>query len=383
MAKNPNGSGSISYDKRRKRYRARLTVQTPDGPKRKALSYVKTWQAAHDELVAALSQYGRRTVVLDAEKVTVAEYMRDWLATTARVNTNAESHDRYRRDIEVRILPAVGSLKLADLRGVHVRTARQEMIDAGYAPSTIVATMTTFSAALKQAVADELISRNPADGVPRPTTREQAMRILSANDAARLVESVAGTEYEAFYALALKVGARSGELRALRWTDLDWQARTLSIRRAVAGPHRRFGPTKTGSERTVKLSPDLMGRLKRHRVLQDTARLAATRWEDLGLIFCNHLPRTSGRSVPGGGVLPHNSVRNRFLRHLDAVGIERVRFHDLRHTAASLMLQGGVDIRTAADILGHANPAMTLSRYAHVMGGMRDRAAEVMASYPF
>ena len=148
MAKNANGEGSISYDKRRKRWRARVSYPARDGSGaiRRHLGWFKTRDEAHAALVEALSRGGRRRLTMDADRTTLAEYFDDWLENTARVNVTDGTYRQYSSHGRDHILPAIGTEKLSDLRAIHVRLLKQELLDKGLAPKTAAYVLGTLRA---------------------------------------------------------------------------------------------------------------------------------------------------------------------------------------------------------------------------------------------
>ena len=179
---------------------------------------------------------------------------------------------------------------------------------------------------------------------------------------------------EALYAVAVWLGPRQGELTALMWADVNPERRIMRIWRSVNtnGAGEIWSSTKTGEEREIILPENIATSLMRHRKIQAEEKLGAgASWRNLDLVY----PNTKG------GVNRRTTVWENFQRHCERAGLPRRRFHDLRDTAATLMIRSGVDVRTVADILGHAGPAMTLRRYAHVLPDMRERAANLIDSY--
>lgn len=180
-----------------------------------------------------------------------------------------------------------------------------------------------------------------------------------------------GARDEALLTLALRTGMRQGELAALRWEDVDLTDKPSIVvwRSADTRTKMRVSTTKTGKERKVHIGPRTVEVLKAHRARQLEERMAATSWADTGLVF----PNTKGK------IRRRDSVM-RSLRHLleEADLPKNVRFHDLRHTAGTLALRQGVPLHTVSKMLGHADPAMTLRRYAHVLDDMREDAAQAM-----
>jgi integrase len=189
-----------------------------------------------------------------------------------------------------------------------------------------------LSGALKQAVRWQLITTNPANATKRPKQSQREIKPLSTAEAKRLLAAAEGDRHEGLYVLALSTGARIGELLGLRWSDLDFDAGTLRIERtrsaAKTGP--TFGSPKGGRARTVHLTPMAVESLRSHRTRQSAERLAAVVWEDADLIFPT---RT------GGVVRPSTLTDDHFKPLLERAGLPRsVRFHDLRHTCATLLL---------------------------------------------
>ena len=180
-----------------------------------------------------------------------------------------------------------------------------------------------------------------------------------------------GTRDEALIALALRTGMRQGELAALRWEDVDLTGKpSITVRRSAdTRTKTRVSTTKTGKERKIHVGPRTVEVLKAHRAKQREERMAATSWTDPGLVF----PNTKGK------IRRRDSVMRSLRQFLGEAGLPtKIRFHDLRHTAGTLALQQGVPLHTVSRMLGHADPAMMLRRYAHVLDDMRDDAAQAM-----
>jgi integrase len=229
-----------------------------------------------------------------------------------------------------------------------------------------------LSVALNQAVDDGLIPTNPAARVKKAAVRgESPMRALSNEEASRLLSAAEGTRDEALITLALRTGMRQGELAALRWEDLDLSERgSVTVRRSADTRTRtRVSTTKTGEERRIGIGSRTVAVLKGHKKRQLEERMAASSWADPGLVF----PNAKGK------IRRRDSVMRSLRRFLAEAGLPaEVRFHDLRHTAATLAIKQGIPIPTVSKMLGHSDPAMTLRRYAHVLEDMRQEAARAM-----
>jgi len=201
------------------------------------------------------------------------------------------------------------------------------------------------------------------------------MRSLSEVEARRLMEVVRGTRREAMYLVALKLGPRAGEIRALRWHDVDIARGTLTIEFSCSTQNGVvWGPSKGGEPRTLKLSPGLIQSLEAHAELQRLERAVSKRWDDPTLVFPNQR----------GGVYRHQGMHVAFKRDLEVAGLPKeIRFHDLRHTAGTLLLRAGTPVHVVSKILGHSDPAMTLRRYSHALPDMQESAALAMDKYGF
>lgn len=365
-----NGEGTIS---RRKdgRWVARYFIQTTEGQKRKAL-YARTRSEAASKLASAIAERDGRPLTAEPSKLALRDYFAEWLASK-RLGLAPDTYRRYASIVEGHLYQ-LGSLKLSELRRVHIETLKGRL-RGKLEPSTTRHVMAVLSSALNQAVAWELIDSNPATHVSRPKDRETKMRSLSEEEAAKLVGAARGTRREAMYLLALKLGLRAGELRALRWSDIEGGEATLTVERSVSTQNGLvWGPTKTGEGRTIRLSRGLLGALSEHQRRQRMERAASRSWSDRSLVFPNSR----------GGVWRHQGMHVAFKRDLEAAGLPKeIRFHDLRHTAATLMLRAGTPVNVVAKILGHSDPAMTLRRYSHALPDMQESAALAMDKYSF
>jgi integrase len=218
-----------------------------------------------------------------------------------------------------------------------------------------------------------MVPRNPADAVkaPRPTPEE--MRPLSPDEAHKLVEAAHGDRLEALYILALQTGMRQGELLALKWEDVDLNRGMVHVRRTLVRSRGRFSlgePKTKKSRRPVNLTSAAVEALKTHlgRQLEDIQRLGDL-YRDDGLVF------TSG---VGTLINPSNLRRRSFEPLLQRAGLPQLRFHDLRHTCATLLLSRNANPKLVQELLGHATVAITLDTYSHVIPGMGNLTARTM-----
>ena len=371
MGKRGNGEGSIT---RRKDglYVARYTVQTATGSKRKAL-YGKTRSEVAAKLSKALADR-ESGLMFDADNMTVGAYLARWLSDSVRGTVRISTFERHEQIVRAHLVTAFGRMKVKNLTPAHVRSLHREKLEDGLAPATVRKIHSTLHKALSQAVADGLIPRNAAEvKAPRPAPDE--MRPLSEAEARTFLDAarVAEDRFEALYVLAITTGLRRGELLGLRWDDADLDRGTLRVGRALVREGGRWvvGETKTKrGRRRVNLTPRTVAALKAHRKrqLEQRVRLAGL-YEDQGLIFA---------SENGTPLNPENLVKRSFKPLLKRAGLPEIRFHDLRHTCATLLLGRGVHPKIVQELLGHATIAMTLDTYSHYLPSMGDQASGAM-----
>jgi integrase len=370
MGKRGNGEGSIS---RRKDglYMARYTIQTPTGTKRKTI-YGKEREEVADKLIEALSNRNKG-LVFDADNLKLGEYLGRWLTDSVRDTVRPTTFERYEQVVRVHIRPALGKVKLKNLTSAHVRGLYRQKLDAGLSSRTVQYVHVTLHKALKQAVSDGLIPRNVTEAAKPPQVRREEMQPLTAEQVKVLFEAAKGDRLEALYVLAVTTGLRQGELLGLRWDDIDLEVGTLQVRRtlttAKGGPVLSTPKTK-GSRRSVKLSQTALKALRSHleRQLEEIDRVGDL-WCENGLIFASE----------GGSLLSRQHVTaHRFKPLLKRAGLPEIRFHDLRHTCATLLLIKNVNPKVVSEMLGHSSIAITLDTYSHVLPTMQESAAKAM-----
>ena len=369
--KRANGEGSKARLRKDGRYEARAVLDTPTGRARVSF-YGKTAKEANDQKIEALANQNKGILFSDPKGLTVAEYLSRWLSDTTCYQVSEGTFLRYERTCRNHLVPFFGRLRLRDLTPAHVRAFKAAKIEEGLNPNTVGSMQGVLNASLNQAVDDGLLPTNPAARVKKAAKRGEApMRALSHEEASRLIAAAAGTRDEALIVTALRTGMRQGELAALRWEDLDLsEGGSVAVRRSAdTRTQTRVSVTKTGAERTIGIGTRTVEVLKAHKKRQLEERMAASSWADPSLVF----PNTKGK------IRRRDSVMRSLRRLLAEAGLPgEVRFHDLRHTAATLAIKQGIPIPTVSKMLGHSDPAMTLRRYAHVLEDMRHEAARVM-----
>jgi integrase len=367
--KRGNGEGSI-YRRKDGRWVGQYTIYTATGPKYRYL-YGKTRAVVAEKLTKAMADRNGG-LIFDAGNLTVGEYLDRWLSDSVRGTVRTSTFERHEGIIRLHIKPFLGHVGLKKLASVHVRGLHREKLDAGLATATVRKIHSTLHKALSQAVVDGLIPRNAADvKAPRPAPEE--MQPLSEAEARAFLDAARGDRFEPLYMLAISTGLRRGELLGLRWKDVDLERATLRVGRALVRErgHYTLGETKTRrGRRQINLTPRTVNALRVHRKKQLEEKMRrADLYKDHGLIFASGV---------GTLVHPENMVRRSFKPLLERSGLPEIRFHDLRHTCATLLLGRGVHPKLVQELLGHATIAMTLDTYSHYLPSMGDQAAGAM-----
>jgi len=211
------------------------------------------------------------------------------------------------------------------------------------------------------------------EGIKVPKPKKKEINPLSPDQARAFLAAARGDRFEALYVLAVHCGLREGELLGLKWEDVDLDAGTLAVRRTLSETRtgHRFEPPKNGKGRNIKLTAGAVEAMRRHRKPQLEKRIQfAGLYEDHGLVFPNQVGKTMNAK---------NLTARSFKPLLDRAGLPRsVRVHDLRHTCATVLLSKNVHPKFVQELLGHANIAITLNTYSHVLPGMGDHTAAAM-----
>ena len=375
MSKNGNGEVSIYPHKRNGKkvgYRGAYVVYTAAGPKRRYVTG-KTREETRKKLAKAMADRDGG-LAFDAGTLTVGEYVERWLKDSVQGTIRQSTYDVYGYMVHPHIVPGLGRLKLKSLNPAHVRAFYRDRLDTGLSPATVHKMHVVLHKALDGAVSDGLIPRNAAKGVkvPQAGSRKE-IRPLTSQQARDLFDAARGDRLEALYVLAIATGLRQGELLALKWEDVELEEAVLRVRRTLtrSGGKVEVGPPKTpNSRRSVGLTSRAVEALRAHlaRQLAEMEEMGSL-YRPGGLVFANEI----------GGIINPSNLRNRHLvRLLERAKLPKVRFHDLRHTCATLLLTKNVNPKIVSEMLGHSSISVTLDTYSHVLPTMRANAVRAL-----
>jgi integrase len=360
--KRGHGEGHIYQVGRR--FRAEITV---GGVRHRA--YFDTRREAVNWL-AEIRLKAERGLLPEPSKVTVAEYLAFWLENAVRPSVRPPTFRQREQYVRNHISPVLGAVRLQALKPADIQALYADRLRAGLSRRSVQIIHAILRRALKQAVDWGLIGHNPADRVrpPRPEPRE--MRVLSPEEARRFLEAARNFDYYVLFVLALATGLRLGELNGLRWQDVDLEAGVLYVRRTLyrlRGKWVEGEPKSAAGKRKVVLPALAVEALREHRVAQLEARLrAGPAWEDSGLVFTT----AAGRPIHPG------DIRRALKAVLSRAGLGPLRFHDLRHSHATMLLVAGENPRVVQERLGHSQISLTLQTYSHVLPDLQRQAAE-------
>ena len=365
--KRGNGEGSI-----RKRpdglWEARITDE--DG-KRKSV-YGKTRALVAAKLTAALRAKDQGIPVQRDERLTLAAFLRDWLPRhAARIEQSTAS--RYREFIELHIAPTLGKTTLTRLTAQDLERLYAKKLES-LSPSTVKKIHLCLHLALEDALRKGLVVRNVCDLATVPKPPRARFDVWNQDEANTFLQAARGERLEALYVLALSVAMRQGELFALKWRDVDLDTGALylsgSVRRHTGLGLILKAPKTATSRRRIRLPAHAVDALRRHKARQDEEReILGDVWDDQDLVFAN----TVGR-----GLERQNVDAKDYYPLVERAGVPRIRFHDLRHTCATLLLRAGVHPKKVSELLGHASIAITLDLYSHFLPDMQEETAAAM-----
>jgi integrase len=302
----------------------------------------------------------------------VGAFLKRWLEDCAKPKVRHRTYVSYEQLIRLHLIQGLGHLRLAKLGPDDVQHFLNRKRATGLSARSVQYLHAVLRHALGQALRWGLVGRNVASLVDPPRAQRPEVRPLSPEQARDLLKLLKSDRLEGLYSVALGVGLRQGEALGLHWSDVDLEAGTLTVRVTLQriGKKIEFVEPKTArSRRTIALPAVAVAALRRHRSRQLKERLVAgTDWKEHGLVFASSI----------GTPLDSRNVTHRLQEMLDDAGLPRLRFHDLRHTAASLLLAQGVHPRVVMEILGHSQIKLTMDTYSHVIPALQREAADKM-----
>jgi len=344
--------------------------------KQKWVAFRGTKKAADAKLVELLHQASAGTLILPG-KITVAQFLEHWLENYCTPNLGRRTTDGYRDIVRRRLIPNLGSILLAELKPERIQRLYAQLLKngrldgkGGLTPRSVQAYHQCLHRALKMAVEWELVGRNPADAVRLPKVQHHEIAPIDEDEARRVLEAAKGTPYHAIIHLALHTGMRRSELLGLKWADVDLTLGQIEVKRTLHQTRDRSidirAPKTDKGRRPIPLPPSATLTLRDYWAEQDRIHTELGKPLQSGdFVFCD----------PDGSCWLPDRVTHFWVRLRNKVGV-KARWHDLRHTHATVLLIQGVHPKIVQERLGHASIGITVDTYSHVVPGLQQAAAK-------
>jgi integrase len=387
MSRRGNSEGSIGQRKDG-RWESRIDLGYCNGKRRRKSIYGETRKEVQEKLTRALRarQLG---LPVESDRLTVGAWLTQWLGMQKPPATKPKTYEAYEGDLRIHLIPALGNRPLVKLQPQEVREFMRAKIEAGFSSKSIRNYRATLRAALNVAMQDGLIARNSAALAKPPRLEKRPAHVFSQEEALRFLQAARGHRLEAVFTVALSLGLRQGEILGLRWEDIDLDAARLQVSHTLQrirrpgeakGKLELIAPKTDKSRRAIALPQVAVSALYAHRGRQEQERKSCgSRWRDTGMVFTtgigtmldqrNMLRAFYGiMNTPDPGDPEPDTKKKRKL-------FPRLRFHDLRHSAATLLLAQGVHARYIMELLGHSSITLTMNTYGHVLEEMQKETA--------
>lgn len=387
MGKRANGEGTIVKIKKDGKvigWRAAIVIgYRADGTADRRWVSGKTQEEAKNNL-EGIKKAMESGSVIPGERWTVERLLTYHHDHKAAEGIKPNTVRSYRDIARLCIVPHLGKVHLENLRALDVSAWLTKLHRLGMSAARRGYALRILKMALREGVRLEVLDRNVADAIKPPRKEEHEMQFWTEQEALRFMKKAEQDRLGAAFYLALTTGMRRGEVLGLKWTDIDWAKSSLKVRHnLVEVRHESEGriyqgkptvsklrvevqaPKTKRSKREIPLSPKTMEKLHAHREQQKIEKYnAAEGWTEAGFVF----------PTPLGTPTDPRNFYTRFQELVQVAGVPRIRLHDLRHTAASLMILRGIPPKTVSERLGHASVAFTLQVYTHLYDQQKEEA---------
>jgi integrase len=359
-----HGEGSIHQ---RKDGRYQISISLENG-KRKTY-YAKTKKEALEKLRQVQHEQQQGMLVEGPEQM-LEQFLWDWLKIHKQ-SVRPRSYERYEAIIRLHLVPTLGEVKLQKLTAQQLDRLYAQKLEDGLHPTTVAAIHNMLHTALDKAIRLGLISRNVCKLVTPPRVTQKEIKTLTVEQIRKLLEVAKSDPLEALFVLAVTTGMRRGELFGLKWQDIDFQKGILYVQRALVRMptgegYKETEPKTKKSKRPIVLTARALEALNEHRARQlEQKSKVGDAWQNHDYVFCSPI---------GTHLQPGRNGLVRLKRLLQKAGLPEIRFHDLRHSTATLLLSEGVHPKVVQEILGHSDIGMTMDTYSHVLPTMQKDA---------
>ncbi|OAS18911.1 tyrosine-type recombinase/integrase [Paenibacillus oryzisoli] len=334
----------------------------------------KTKKEAEKALVEAQSALNKGEYI-EPSKILYKEYLTQWLIEKQQT-IKRQSAKTTEQIVRTHIVPSIGCIPLCNLNTLHIQKFVNELHKKGLADGTIKRIFNVVNTSLNKAEKLQLVQKNVASTIDKPKVNHKEMKAWDVNEVQHFLELARNNRYYIAFHLAIMTGMRQGEILGLRWQDVDLEGALLRITQTISHDGKEFvqGAKSASGVRTIALPPETVTALKTHRHMTSQERLQiGEMYQVSGLVVC---------TSKGTKMLPR-SLSTVWASLLGKSGLPKIRFHDLRHTHASLMLKMGVHAKVVSERLGHSSIQITLDRYSHLLPNMQEEAANGLGQMIF
>ncbi|MEH7028690.1 tyrosine-type recombinase/integrase [Bacillus wiedmannii] len=331
----------------------------------------KTKREATEEMVKLRVEY-LSAGFIEPSTMKYVTYMEKWLKerTYSIQESTHEVHLSYYRNV---IKPNLGHFKLRDIEPMNLQEFINHLVfEMEYSPNTVHLVFRIVKSSLKKACTLKLIKGDPTIGVTLPKIRKTEMNIWTLEQVnyfitqSKQIERL--TRFYIVYVVALLTGMRQGEILALRWKDIDFKKRIIYIRQTITqNAQIKVGAKNNSSVRSIHIPELLIKELEGHRnKIREEKKYLKREYKDVDLVACTR---------KGNPVIARN-CRREFYNLIEKLGLPKIRFHDLRHTHATMLIQQNVNVKLISERLGHTDIQTTLNTYSHVLPNMQREVAD-------
>jgi integrase len=344
--------------------------------KQKWFNGFKTKKQAQSELIKILNQLENNTFV-NPEKITLAEYMNQWFEDYVKLKLAPKTVQGYKYIIEKHINPSLGHILIQKLLPIHIQQCYSQKLESGridnkggLSTKSVIHIHRVLRKALYNAEKMQLIQRNVADFVELPKLKKFKSGVYDENQVKALLKVAKENDMYLPILLAVSIGLRLGEVFGLQWKDIDFRDNTIVIQRSLSLINRKLvfhEPKTEKSNRVIVVSDTIINELECQQEKQKESKsIMGQAYNDYDLVNC----------YDDGLPINPSNYTHRFAKLLKRNGLPHIRFHDLRHTNATLMLKQNIPAKVASERLGHSTVSITLDLYSHVLREMQEEAAK-------
>jgi integrase len=328
----------------------------------------KSKRLANDELIR-LQKEVQDDDYIEENKKTISEYMKYWLENIRKLECEATSYYNNLLYLKNHINPRIGKIKLQDMSPMKCQEFVNDMHNDGYARNTIDRVCTLLKLALDKAIEYKLIKENNMRTVTLPKKIKKQVKVWSLQQVNHFLNAMKDRRYYCVYAIALLTGMRQGEILGLRWKDIDFNKKLISVRQTLThyGKEIKDGTKTISGERTISISEQLIKILNKQHQEYIVFKSNTEEFIDMDLVIYN---LKNGKTVFPG------NLTKRYIDDVKRAGLPHIRFHDMRHTHATLLIQQNINVKVISERLGHSKIGVTLDVYSHVLPSMQQEVAD-------